>query len=261
MTEYGVYFNVRKLPFGVTIGGRTCGGSAVAPKASRYLELQEDVDAKITSLGNQVRDSHVGSLTAQKIQRLHNYWLLGEADEVQIPEPQKSFLDYLFGKFGKGIVLDNGVDYNDHGDLPEKWGFARARIVTHPKRFYKKGDEWKVEAGEIKPAHDYVPRTGFPILTNDGDFNPETGFPFETDPKREVAEKSYTKKGVSPDAAEKAVSKFWSMNEGKGVVGVVAFCYIHYNFGRFTLGADVDPDRGCYNIGRLASRPRKQVTG
>ena len=254
VTETGlqtVYFNTRHFPLGVTIGGRTVG-SAIAP---RYLELQQDVDAEITDFGKQFKDNHAGSVTVQNAQRLKNYWLLSEAGEVQLRDDQKMVLDYLFNKFGKGFVCDNGVDYNDNGGLPEKEGFARAAILTAPKRFYKEGDEWEVEAGEIKPVHGYVPPTGFPILTNDGDFNPVTGFPFETDPQRTVAEESYTRKGVSPEVARKAVSKFWSLREGQGVAVVYAYCGNDSFCGRFDLYADDDTDGRDDNIGRLASRP------
>ena len=258
-TETGtqtVYFNTRNFPLGVTIGGRTVG-SSVAPKAPRYLELCEDIDTEITDLGKQFKDLHTGSITAQKIQRLHNYWLLGEAGEVQISEPHKRVLDYLFNKFGKGIVLDNGVDYNDQGDLPEKEGYARARIVTQPKRFHRESGEWEVEAGEIKPVHGYVPPTGFTISTNDGIYNPDIFVPFATTSERTDAVASHIAKGVSPEVAEKAVSKFWSRNEGDGVAVVDAFCDDGSDCGRFCLDTDNGPGVRYDDIGRLASRSRK----
>ncbi len=253
-TVPSLYFRVREFPLGVTIGGRTVG-SAVAPKAPRYLELNEDVDIEIADLGKQFKDLHKGSITAQKIQRLHNYWVLGEAGEIQIPEDQKRVLDYLFNKFGKGIVLDNGVDYNDQGDLEEKEGYARARIVTQPKRFHTESGQWEVEAEEIEPVHDYVPPTGFPLLTNDGIYNPDTFVPFATVPSRKVAEQSHVSKGANPEVARKAVGKFWSREEGQGVAAVSVYCDSDSVYGRFDLGASGGPGSRDPDIGRLASRP------
>ena len=251
MTKNSVYFNIREFPLGTIIGGRIVDSAGAT--TPRYLELQEYVDTEITDFGKQFKDIHAGSITAQKIQRLHNYWLLGEAGEVQIPEPYKRVLDYLFNKFEKGIFLDNGVDYNDHGDLPEKEGYARAAIHTSPKRFHRESGKWEVEAGEIEPVHGYVPLTGFPISTNDGIYNPDIFVPFATTPLREIAVQSHISKCVRSDVAEKAVSKFWSRNEGKGVAIGVAYCNIVSDCGRFALSAVGNPDVESVDMGRLAS--------
>ncbi|MBL7160895.1 MAG: hypothetical protein ISS93_03550 [Candidatus Aenigmarchaeota archaeon] len=249
-----VNFNVCEYPVGANTGGVVGLGKE---RDLSPLTYKGEVATEITDKGKQYKDLHNDSITAQGLEALWNFYLLADLGN-EPTEEEARILSYLFDTFGQGNVCNNGVDYNDHGDLSEKEGYSRAAIVTHPKKFTKNKETglWKIGSEGSEVVHDYVPGTGFPLLTNDGTYNPITFVPFSTVTDRETAEASYINKGFSPEFARKVVSRFWSAKEGEGAKSVVRYCYVGWGNGRFSLGAGYGPGDRDDDIGRLfASRP------
>jgi len=226
------------------------------------LEFEGITATERTGFGEQYKDLHKGSITAQEDLALWNAYLMAELGKYEPDKRQREVLDFLYSTFGQGHVCDNAVNYSDHGELQSKKGYARAAIFTRPEGFRFNSDSglWEVNQGEGVMVHDFIPGTGFPELTNDGAYNPETGIPFSTT-SREKAEASYTRRGFSPEFARMAVSQFWSQNEGAGVNAVDRYCDDDWYYGRFDLYAcyvpvSGDPIFGSFLVSRSPSGAR-----
>ena len=234
-----ISFNISEYPVGASRGviGLDTARNLVP------LGFKGKTAAERGDFGKQYKDLHKGSITIQEDLALWNAYLMAELGKYEPTENQRKVFDHLYNVFGKGHVCDNAVDYSDYGSLQPKNGYARAAIFTHPEgfKFNKESGLWEASQGDGEMIHGYIPKTGFPELTNDGAYNPETGFPFSTASK-EQAEASYTNRGFSPEFARMAVSKSWSREEGAGVKIVGRYCSDVWDIGRFGLYANSDPD-------------------
>jgi len=245
-----VYFNVREFPIYASTG------DVVGLSTERSLiplQFEGDVGAEITDLGKQYKELHKGSITAGDEVALFNAYLLSELGRFEPTAEQRRVLDYLFNQKGRGNVCNNGVDYNN-GDKSLKKpndSYRSVLWIVEPEDFVLENGIWKAVGGEAK--NKIIPDSGYVGRTCDGAYDPY-GPPYKTWETREQAEKTWTDAGFSQEFAVKAVSYFYSRNEGAGTA-VVGRRYWDDDVGRFYLYADRDPDDGYPLIGRLfASR-------
>jgi hypothetical protein len=104
---------------------------------------------------------------------------------------------------------------------PKDEGYVLARYFKDIEGFDEKDDDWV-----IKPSYQtedtlvWVPKGGgsFVVPTMDGSYNPVTGTPFETVENRKEAVKRWEKAGLSPEQAEKEISRFYRSDSGTRAV-------------------------------------------
>jgi len=143
------------------------------------------------------------------------------------------------------------VDY-DNGDRGLKKpndSYSSVLWIVEPEEFDVDGNRWKANGGDAK--NKVIPASGYVGRTCDGAYDPD-GAPFETWNKRAQAEKTWTDRGFDPEFARKAVSYFYSRNEGQGTT-VVDRWFFNDDYGRFNLVALRNPDYRSPDFGRLVS--------
>jgi len=220
------------------------------------FEFEGQVAAEIGSYGKPLKDIHKGSISLAEEATLFEAYLLSELDEYTPSEETRGVIKHLFERMGRGNVTDDACDY-DNGDKRMKKARPtdrRVRWIPHPEGFEKADGVWKAIIGEDGFKDILVPETGYVEMTCDGLYRPDTGTPFSTAKSRERAEKSLTDRGFSPDFARKAVSYFYSRNEGEGTAAVVRW-FGSADGGRFFVFTDYVPDGRSPSVGSFpASR-------
>lgn len=222
------------------------------------FEFEGKMDTEIGDYGKPLHDLHKGSIALRDQATLFQAYLLSELGEnLELSEEVKNAVFQLFDKRGYGNVTDDACDYNN-GDsrLKKVKPTDRAvRWIIHPKQFRQTNNGWEALLEENSEIHNIlVPKTGHVELTVDGAYRPDTGTPFSTVESRKEAEKSWTGRGFDPEFAEKAVSYFYSREEGNGTVAVGRW-FSYAVGGRFDVYAGDGPDFRDSFIGSfLASR-------
>jgi len=105
---------------------------------------------------------------------------------------------------------------------PNDDNYALARYFKDIEGFEEKSDAWKVKpSAQTEESLVWVPKGGgsYVVPTMDGSYNPVTGTPFETVENRKEAVKRWEKAGLSPEQAEKEISRFYRADLGTRAVG------------------------------------------
>lgn len=208
-----------------------------------------EVADQIGSYGKEFRELHKGSITLGEQAALFNWYLASELGEApEMPEDVKDTVYMLFDKIGYGNVTDDACDYDggQKGLKKVKDTDRSVRWIIRPEGFEKGENRWSAKLGENSNIrYITIPETGYVELTVDGPYRPDTGTPFSTVSTRKEAEKSWTKRGFDPEFARKAVSRFWSREEGQGTASVGRWCNDDGG-GRFNVSADDGP--GFWNL-------------
>jgi hypothetical protein len=220
------------------------------------FEYHGKIAKEITNMGEQFKNIHKDSISLKDQATLFQAYLLSEEGRLELPGDVKEVLKYLFEDMkGHGNVTDDACNYNngDKGMKKVKESDRRVQWIRHPKEFVETDEGWKAKLGEDSEVKNIlIPGTGYNELTCDGLIRPDTGTYFSTVKTRKEAEKSFTDKGFSSDFAKKAVSYFYSREEGNGTASVDRWCDDD-DYGRFDVSAVSDPDDRDSVIGSFAS--------
>ena len=246
-----VEFDISELPVGSS-RGRVVGLDV--ERNPTPLAFRGKVATESEGFGDQYQNLHKGSIVLGDELALWNAYQMERLGKFKPTKEQKAVFDYLFERRGWGNVVDNAVDYNDHGKLTAKEGFSRALIITQPDgfKFNNESNLWEPVLGDnSKVEHLHLPKSGYVKLTNDGSYHP-SGFPFDTSQTRVEAEQSWVDKGFTQEFATFAVSYFWSRQENTGTSAVDRWFWLGDD-GRFSVDAYRNPDGRNDGLGRFSA--------
>jgi len=221
------------------------------------FEFDGRIETEIYAFGKSYYELHSDSISLSDEATLFQIYLLSELGEnPEIPKDVMYLIHKLFNTQGYGNVTNDACDYDNGKKLRKVKDTDRSvRWINQPAGFERTEEGWRLLLGEDSELYCIlVPESGYVELTDNGAYRPDTGTPFSTLKTRKEDERSWIKRGFSQEFAEKAVSCFYSREEGRGTSAVVRW-FDYTDNGRFNVGADYGPNGRSLGVGSfLASR-------
>jgi len=164
---------------------------------------------------------------------------LGEADAEALPEPIRQAGSMIYkdcqartepgkgsGVWHKDGILIEGTDSTIRGSVRPGKDYLAARFFKNTEGFEERDGTWQIKTSpQTREERVWVPNGGgnFIVPTMDGAYNPITGLPFETIENRSKAVKRWIDAGLTPEEADKEISRFY---RNQGTRAVYSWSYV-----------------------------------
>jgi len=154
---------------------------------------------------------------------------LGEADAEALPEPVRQAGSMVYkdcqarkgrGAWHKDGIFIEGTDATIRGSVRPGKDYLAARFFKGIDGFEEKDGVWQIKpSSQTREERLWVPNGGgrFIVPTMDGAYNPITGLPFETIDSRNKAVKRWVDAGLTPEEADKEISRFYRSSGTRAV--------------------------------------------